>query len=597
MTDPAFALEGLTVSYRTQHSTRRVVSGVSLSLRAGEILGLAGESGCGKSTTALGATGAPLPGMVERRGHAVVDGIDLLSLPIAELRRHWGRTIAYLPQDATTSLTPGRKIGSQFSEVIKRHLSADKTRVVDQATEMLARVGFRDPELALERYPFQFSGGQQQRLALAMALVCRPAVLVLDEPTTGLDATTQIVVSELVEELVRSMGTAALYVSHDLALLRRVANRIAVMYAGEIVEIAGAKDMWTAPTHPYTAALLNAVPSIDRDEEVVPLAGLPPPEVADTECAFAPRCALVLDRCWQGHVPLADVGRALSRCVRPTDTISLMGPRPARANAPGLDAADAILEVRDLAARYGAAPSSSAAVDAVSLTLRRGEILGIVGESGSGKSTLLRTIVGLHERATGSIDYNGSAVPFGSARRTGGMRRDIQIVFQNPASSLNPRHSVRTILSRALAGYMPAMRAAERRRRIEEMLSAVQLSNALLNRYPRELSGGQQQRVAIARALLPEPAIVLCDEVVSALDVSVQATILELIRDLRRRFHTAFVFVTHDLAVVRSIADRVIVMHDARIVEEGGTSEVFNQPSAPYTRSLITAGGGQVVDE
>jgi peptide/nickel transport system ATP-binding protein len=583
-----FAIEGLTISYRGRPEAQRVVNDVSLVLEHGEILGLAGESGCGKSTTALGCTGFPIPGMAQRSGRALLGETDLLSQPMRTLRGYWGRSIAYLPQDATTSLTPGRKIGVQFSEILARHLDL-KGRAADaRAIDMLDQVGLRDGSDALQRYPFQFSGGQQQRVALAMALVCQPQVLILDEPTTGLDATTQSVISRLIEDLVSSLGTAALYVSHDLSLLCSIARRVAIMYAGEIVELATAAEIWASPAHPYAAALVDAVPSVDTDEEVTAIPGRPPRAVVLDQCSFAPRCPHVVSRCTRAHVPLEQDGGRLVRCVRARELGALRRSRPVRpVRHLGSEAAP-LLDAAHLTCRYATTRGSKrAVVEDVTFTVKNGEILGIVGESGSGKSTLLRTLVGLHSNATGAIRYRGLPLAFSVTRRPPAVRREIQIVFQNPASSLNPRHTVERIIARPLDVFF-GLSGSARRARIAELLSSVQLDAGLLQRYPRELSGGQQQRVALARAFAARPSIVLCDEVVSALDVSVQAAILKLVRNLRDESDTAFVFVTHDLAVVRSIADRIIVMKDGRIIEMAETRPLFSNPEADYTRELIS---------
>jgi peptide/nickel transport system ATP-binding protein len=586
----SFTIEGLTISYRGRPNAHRVVNDVSLRLERGEILGLAGESGCGKSTTALGCTGFPLPGMATRSGRALLGDTDLLTQPMRTLRRYWGRNIAYLPQDATTSLTPDRKVGVQFSEILRRHLDLNGHAATTRAIEMLERVGLPDASDALERYPFQFSGGQQQRLALAMALVCRPRVLILDEPTTGLDATTQKVITGLIEDLVSSLETAALYVSHDLSLLCSIAQRVAIMYAGEIVEVATAAEIWANPAHPYAAALVDAVPSVDTDEEVTAIPGRPPHGVVLGRCSFAPRCPHVVSRCTGGDVPLQSVAGRLVRCVRAGELGMLRRTRPLRPIRDRDGESEPLFETTGLTCRYSTTRGPTrAVVEDVTFTVETGEILGIVGESGSGKSTLLRTLVGLHSNATGTLRYQGTPLPIPVARRHAAARREIQIVFQNPATSLNPRHTVDRILERPLDVFFPRVNNETRRARIRELLDAVQLDAGLLHRYPRELSGGQQQRVALARAFASRPSIVLCDEVVSALDVSVQAAILQLVRRLRDESGTAFVFVTHDLAVVRSIADRIIVMKSGQIVETADTLPLFQDPTAPYTRELITA--------
>ncbi len=587
MTAAAFEIRALSVGYGTPGAVKRVVSDVSLRVQPGRILGLAGESGCGKSTTVLAATGFPLPGMTERSGQALLAGVDLLACSRKELRRHWGRAIAYLPQDASTSLTPYRTVGAQLGEVLRAHLDVDERDARERAATMLEQVEL--PASSVGRYPFEFSGGQQQRIALAIALACEPLVLILDEPTTGLDVTTQAVVSSLIEQLVRRLGTATIYVSHDLALLNGLCDEIAIMYAGEVVEQAPARALFAAPRHPYTAALLDAVPAVDRDETLVAIAGVPPARVVADRCAFAARCRHVREVCRAGPIALrTEAGRSV-RCVRAAELGELGSERRPLERARRPDPAPMILSANELTCTHGRGSDARVVLESFSVEVIRSEVLGIVGESGSGKSTLLRTLVGLHGAATGEVRYNGVVLPLLTGDRQAVARREIQIVFQNPASSLNPRHSVRRILRRPLDAYFPERGAKQSARRVEELLADVQLDAGVLDRHPSELSGGQQQRVALARALAAEPRVVLCDEVVSALDVSVQAAILELVRRLRRDSDLTVLFVTHDLSVVRALADRVLVMRDGRIVELGETGRVFAQPGTAYTRELLEA--------
>ncbi len=581
-----FEIRDLSVGYRAPGAPKRVVSHVSLRVEAGRILGLAGESGCGKSTAVLAATGYRVPGMVQRSGAALVDDADLLGLSRSRRRRYWGRRIAHLPQDATTSLTPNRTVGKQFFEVLRTHSDTEDVR--GRAAEMLAHVGL--PLDSLRRYPFEFSGGQQQRLALAIALACRPEVLILDEPTTGLDVTTQATVSRLIERLVRELGIATIYVSHDLALLHEVCDEIAIMYAGEIVERAPVATLFAEPRHPYTAALLDAMPAVDSEDVVVPIPGLPPPRAIEDHCAFADRCSHVRERCLAAPVPLTSSGDRSVRCVRADELGPLGSERRPLGRVPAPEpTAPEVISVRGLTCAHGRGATTTTVVRDVSFEVHSSEILAIVGESGSGKSTLLRTMVGLHAPAAGEVRYGGAALAPLTGQRGEVARREIQIVFQNPASSLNPRHSVRRILQRPLEAYFPERGRGDQSRRIDELLSDVQLDRDLLDRQPAELSGGQQQRVALARALAAEPRIILCDEVVSALDVSVQAAILELVRRMRDQGGLTVVFVTHDLAVVHTLADRILVMREGRVVESGATGQIFGQPAVQYTRDLLAA--------
>jgi peptide/nickel transport system ATP-binding protein len=583
-----FSIEHLTVSYRGSMRPTTVVQDVSLSLYAGEILGLAGESGCGKSTTALASTGYPIPGMAARRGAAVLSGTNLLNLPAGELRQMWGRDIAYLPQDASTSLTPNARIGRLFRETLGAHAGLSRKQARSRSLEMLSAVGLVDDAEMLRRYPFEFSGGQQQRLALAMAFVCEPKVLILDEPTTGLDVTTQDRISKLVKQLAAESHTAVMYVSHDLRLLRHLCTRIAVMYAGEIVEIATAEDLWTSPKHPYTAALLESVPNVNVDHAVVAIPGVPPPHVVPDRCAFEPRCGFAIAACTADSVALeVDADRSV-RCLRAAD-LRLAGGLSLRPKQQAPTSAESpLLELSSLTCRYPGRIRAPA-VEGLSIAVREGEILGIVGESGAGKSTLLRAIIGLHAAEAGSMTYMGKSVPFSIRGRSQAVLQGIQIVFQNPASSLNPRQSVRSLVRRPIQKFEPGLKPAEYEARVVGLLESVQLDSSFLHRYPSELSGGQQQRVALARALAPNPRLVLCDEVVSSLDVSVQAAIIELIQQLRAQRGVAIMFVTHDLGVVRTLVDRVAVMHAGKIVEIADTTTLFSTPNDTYTSELLEA--------
>ena len=432
----------------------------------------------------------------------------------------------------------------------------------------------------LKRYPFEFSGGQQQRLALAMALACKPQVLILDEPTTGLDVTTQAVVSALVRELVDKSGTATIYVSHDLRLLRHLCDRIAVMYAGQIVELADARTIWEWPRHPYTSALLEAVPDVSGDRQVVPIPGAPPAGVVTNACSFVPRCPIALEACGTGAVVLETIDRTLVRCIRAHETDRIRaGVHSGRVlGRPASASPDPVLHLDEVTCRYGSAPTP--AVDAVTLDVRGSEILGVVGESGSGKSTLLRCIIGLRGQATGRMTYRGDPLPFGLGHRSDASVRGIQMVFQNPASSLNPRQTVRTILRRPIDMFRKDDLSGTYDQELASLMDSVRLGTRFLDRYPGELSGGQQQRVALARALAASPDLVLCDEIVSSLDVSVQASILDLVHALRTERGVSFVFVTHDLGVVRSIADRNYRDATRRRRRNGGDRATIRKPAA-----------------
>lgn len=593
MTEPVLTTDGLTVAYRGKNGTlNTVVRDVELSLRPGEVTALAGESGSGKSTTALAAIGYRAPSSVIQRGRSTFEGKDLLELPIEQLRSIWGRKIAFLAQNASGALNPAIRVGRQLEEVITRHTELRGADLKRRKLELFEAIGLPAPAPALRRYPHEFSGGQQQRIAIAIALACRPSVLIMDEPTTGLDVTTQKQISSLLRRLIDETGAAALYVSHDIALLGEVADRLYVMYGGEVAETAAMHEVTSNPRHPYTRALLDAVPSARSRTELTGIPGAPPPSVARGACAFAPRCSVALDKCTEADVKLIQVASGHEvRCVRAQE--SVLPDRMRRAGADHRPAArngthERLLDVQDLWCHYGPAQGGVQAVAGVSLTVSRGEAVGIVGESGSGKTTLVRTIIGLHVPHRGRIVFSDSDLAPRAVDRARDVRSQIQLVFQNPKSALNPRHTILETVSRP-ARVILGMGRDDAKALAEEMVDAVHLPRSVLGRYPRELSGGQQQRVAIARAFSTRPALLLLDEVTASLDVSVQATIIELMGELRRRFGVTLVFVSHDLAVVRSLCDRAIVMKDGEVCEQGELEQLFSAPQAEYTRKLVAA--------
>jgi peptide/nickel transport system ATP-binding protein len=584
---PVLDVRDLTVGYtRGDGDVNEVVWNVSLALEPGTITGLAGESGCGKSTTALAAIGYRSPGIRILGGRSLLDGVDLLTLDTRRLRGIWGRRVSYVAQSTSTALNPAIPVGRQLAQPLSVHMRLRGDALRKRQIELLHEMGLPDPEGALSRYPFQFSGGQQQRIAIAIALSCAPQVLLLDEPTTGLDVTTQARISALLRALVKDWDVATLYVSHDLALLGTIADRLAVMYAGEVVEEGTARRLSTAPRHPYSQALIAAVPSAHLGRAVAGIPGRPPARVVRDSCSFAPRCPHVVAACRAGHVELGDLGGGhRARCLRAEEIAA----RPAQVSPlpSGQSTPEPLLEVFDVSCRYAKAAGS--AVQNVSFELVRGETLGIVGESGSGKSTLLRAITGLVAPTAGVIRLHGADLAPRAVKRSRSVRRELQIVFQNPDSSLNPRHTVFEAVRRPIRLFRDDVRRADARKAVSELLEAVKLPREVLHRYPVELSGGQKQRVALARAFAARPSVLLCDEVTSALDVSVQATIIELIAELSAEFGTAVVFVSHDLAVVRTIATRALVMRNGEVCERGETEQLFVSPSHPYTRELLAA--------
>ena len=584
---PTLRVAGLAVAY----GRAQVVDGVGFDLAAGRITGMVGESGCGKSTSALAAIGYVPPGGRILAGRAELEGRDLLTLPHHALREVWGRDVAYVAQNAGTALNPALTVGRQLADPLRAHAGLRGRELRARTRELLEAVGLPRPDQALTRFPHQFSGGQQQRIALAVALACQPRVLVLDEPTTGLDVTTQAMVARLLRRLVSDLGIAALYVSHDIALLGDLADDLLVMYGGEVVERGPLARVRHHPRHPYTQALLAAVPSVSRPQRLQGIPGEPPPAAVTTACAFATRCTHVVDACRHTHPDLVAVGPAHdARCLR----LDELGPPPEGAGlaVPGGEepgTAAPLLTVEGLVCAYRRGRDADVVVDGVALELQPGETLGVVGESGSGKSTLLRAIAGLHVPRAGRVTFDGEELAPDVRHRPRAVLRGIQLVFQDPASSLNPRETVATAITRPIRTLRSDVPRGGEDAEVAALLAAVGLPRTLATRYPWELSGGQQQRVALARALACQPRLLLCDEVTSALDVSVQASMIELLREVTARRGIAVLFVSHDLAVVRALAARMIVMRDGRVCETGTANQLFAAPEHPYTAELLAA--------
>lgn len=580
------SVHDLAVAFRAPTGAQNVVlRDLSFELTPGTLLGLAGESGSGKSTAALTAMGFPIPGSVRLSGSVVFNGIDLLKQPVSALRTLWGSRIAYVAQDASQSLSPLMRVERLLAEPLGLHLGMRGDPARGRSIDLLTSVGIPNPESALRRFPHQFSGGQQQRIALAIALACEPDVLILDEPTTGLDVTTQAQIASLIRKLIAETNAAALMISHDLVLLATLCDELVIMYAGEVVERAAAAKVYSQPRHPYSAALLDAVPRVDEAGLVVGIPGLPASSVSEAECAFADRCRFADAKCRSSHPELLEVAPGHRvRCLLATSLGTITPQRHPPLDVAVSRATVPLLEVSSAHCSY----RQTHAVDSLSLTINPGETVALVGESGSGKSTALRAIAGLHPLDAGEMRFDGSLLEPRVARRPREVLQHIQIVFQDPHASLNPRHTVREIIERPLVLFHGLSRA-DRRDRVRQLLNEVRLEPSMLERYPHQLSGGQKQRVAIARAFAAEPRLILCDEIVSALDVSVQASILELIAQLTSQHETAVLFVTHDLAVVRAIANRIYVMRSGRTLEEGTTADVFASPQSPYTRELLGA--------
>jgi peptide/nickel transport system ATP-binding protein len=577
------AVEVLGLGVELAGSGRDIVDEVSFAIEAGEVLGLVGESGSGKTTVALALLGHCRDGARIARGQVLLDGRDILAAGEAEVCTMRGRTVAYIPQDPGTALNPALRIGQQLEEMLTAHLrqmNAAQRRA--RLEEMLAEVKLPTGTAVLERYPHQFSGGQQQRIALAMAFACRPRLIVLDEPTTGLDVTTQAHVLDTVRTLCGVHGVAALYVSHDLAVVADLAQRVAVMYAGRVVEVGPAEAVFRRPRHPYTQRLLQAVPDPAGRYGLRGIPGhAPAPSGRPSGCAFAPRCAFAVEECRHAMPPDMALGPGhFARCWR-LNEIDLP-PAPPPSSRIATAEVNTLLSVRTLSAGYGRAQ----VLHDIGFEVRPRECLALLGESGSGKTTLARCVAGLHADHTGILHFRGVALAHSVRDRSREARRAIQYVFQNPYASLNPRKTIGEIIARPLSVFFH-LSGREMRARVSQQLEQVALSAAFADRYPDQLSGGERQRVAIARALAAEPELLVCDEITSALDVSVQAAIVELLDTLRRGIGLSLLFVTHNLALIRTIADRVAVMSAGRIVEQGEAQAVFDSPRADYTRELL----------
>jgi peptide/nickel transport system ATP-binding protein len=567
-----------------------VVTDISFEITPGEVFGLVGESGSGKTTVGLALLGHARRGLAIAGGSVLLGGRDILALSDEQLRRLRGSVVSYVPQDPASSLNPALRVGLQLREVLEAHAGERDGRGAVRAdhsariAETMREVALPDDPRFLRRYPHELSGGQQQRIGLAMAFANRPRLIVLDEPTTGLDVTTQAHVLSTVRELAKLHDVAALYVSHDLAVVAALARRVAVMYAGRIVELGTAEALFTSAGHPYTRRLIGAIPRLTGGRSLLGIPGhAASPGNRPPGCSFAPRCSLRIEQCEQEIPALRPVSADhMVRCIRAEEVLTQ---EQRRIGDPiDMPAAEdlAALRLDSVVASYGRVE----VVHSVSLSLAAHECLALVGESGSGKTTIARAIAGLHRNWTGKITLGDVPLQASARRRDADSRRRIQYIFQNPYGSLNPRRTVGDIIEQPLRLFGTAS-GRDASRRVAEMLERVSLTASYAARYPDQLSGGERQRVAIARALVCDPAVLVCDEVTSALDVSVQAAIVELLGNLQRDLGLSMLFITHNLPLVRSIAQRVAVLHEGVIAEIGDAAQVLGTPGQPYTRQLI----------
>jgi peptide/nickel transport system ATP-binding protein len=590
----ALTIHELDLAYRVRGRDRQVLRKLSFRIGRGESYGLVGESGCGKSTAALASVRyLPRNGRV-RNGRILVDDRDLLALSESELRQLRATTVSMVYQDPGRALNPSLRIGLQMTEIFRlRGLGASES--LDRAASMLGRVQIADPRPVLERYPHQLSGGMQQRVAIAMALSIDPKLLILDEPTTGLDATVEAEVLDLIARLRGEISTSVLFISHNLAVIARMCDRVGVLYAGTLVEEGSTRDVFNDPRHPYTVGLLRCLPKRGRRKDhgrldTIP-GFLPAPGAKIAGCVFAERCALADDLCRRAEPALIDLGGRRSRCHYHDKAPGL--PRETPSDLSTIQAIQReqrpVLRTERLAKTFGSGSHAVRALCEVSLQLWPGETLGLVGESGSGKTTLARLLLGLSEPDSGSmVELDGKALPGRADRRSPDQVKSLQIVFQNPDSALNRSHTVRKLIGRALAKLAKVPRA-KRLERLLALTRSVRLADRYLSVRPRQLSGGLKQRVAIARAFAGDPRIIVCDEPTSALDVSVQAAILNLLADLQAERRVSYVFISHDLGTVRYLSDRIAVLYLGRLMEIGPAEQVFSGPHHPYTEALLSA--------
>jgi peptide/nickel transport system ATP-binding protein len=593
-------VQSLNVSFEITGGQIHALRDVSLEVRKGETVGIAGESGSGKSTLALAvARHLDSNGRIQS-GSIWFAGTDLRKVTQDELRSLRGARIAHVAQNAATALNPSLRIGEQISEAISLHQQAvSPENLTDKVQDVLDQVNLPEPAAIAERYPHELSGGQQQRALLAMGLSCNPELLILDEPTTGLDVTTQAKFLELVEELKSNYDAGIMLITHNLGVIAEVADRVNILYAGEILERGPVEEVFTKPANPYTQALLATTPEFASEKEIQSIPGRIP-ELDDIPggCIFADRCSFATESCRSERIELETVSQATaheSRCHAWQEVVRNPIEVPetsSRARAQG----DKILEVTDLRKYYDEASfvqrilgghTPVKAVDGVSFSLHESEAVGLVGESGCGKSTLGRTLLNLHEARAGSVKYREEDVADFSKVELRQFRSECQIIFQDPERSLNPSRTVAQSIARPLKMFTDAGPEA-RQDRVNTLTEQLGLGRDITNKFPHELSGGQQQRVAIARAFAAEPSLIVLDEPVASLDVSVQANILNLLEKLRDVYNTSYLLISHDLSVIESICDRVAIMYLGKIIERGETSQIFSPPFHPYTRALLS---------
>jgi peptide/nickel transport system ATP-binding protein len=605
MADALLEVRDLRTYIYTRRGVVRAVDGATFAVRRGETLGIVGESGSGKTMTCLSILRlVPEPGGRIVGGQIVFDGEDLLAKSPEDMRRLRGARIAMILQDPMASLNPALTVGEQIAETLRLHCGLRGRALDARILELLRQVRISDPERRVHAYPHQMSGGIRQRVAGAIAISCQPSLLIADEPTTSLDVTIQAQYLRLLKEIQRETGLAMVFVTHDLGIVAKLCDRVAVMYAGRIVEQGTTRDLFDRPRHPYTIGLLGCLPTLRRGREpLVAIEGQPPDlAVAPPGCGFAPRCPLAEPRCSEARPPLEAVEPDHQvACLRVAETaggrrtIAVQGAAPAPVPAAVAGAGDVVLEARGLTKHFPIARGSILsrvvgtvkAVDGVDFVIRRGETLGLVGESGCGKTSTARLVLRLERPTAGEILFRGRDIRALGHDGLGDYRRAVQAVFQDPYSSLNPRLTIRTTVSEPLVQTHAGLSRAEVNARVAESLERVGLRPRVADDYPHELSGGQRQRVALARALTTSPECILLDEAVSALDVSIRAQVMNLLREIQDRLGVSYLFIAHDLAAVKYVSTRIGVMYLGKLVETATSDELYARPLHPYTQILL----------
>jgi len=603
---PLLEITDLRTEIKLREGVVHAVDGVTLGVAQGETLGIVGESGCGKTMTALSIINLLPTGGHIAAGSIALDGQEISSLSEENMRHIRGNEIGMIFQDPLTSLNPTMTVGRQISEVVRLHRDVTKEQAMDRAAEVLDLVGIPRVRERIKEYPHQFSGGMRQRVMIAMALACEPKLLIADEPTTALDVTIQKQILELIDDLRLRLGMSVILVTHDLGVIAGRADRVAVMYAGKISEITDTETLFTRPRHPYTEALFQALPdkAAEAGERLYSIPGLPPDLVhPPAGCRFAARCRYATDRCRTEEPPLAgEVAGHEFRCFYPvgpsertaTGRLASYGASAPAEERETPEIGDTLLDVSHLVKDYAVTKGAVlqrrvgwlSAVADVNFTIRAGETFGLVGESGCGKSTIGKLVVGLEKPTSGSISFEGKDLSKSSAREYRRERRNIQLMFQDSYASLDPRMRAGTLLREPLVIQGIGTRE-EQREKVGEMLDKVGLPRSAADRYPHEFSGGQRQRLGFARALMLNPQLIVADEPVSALDVSIQAQVLNMMKELQRDLGLTYLFISHDLGVVRYLSEKIGVMYLGKLVEVGPAEEVYLRPAHPYTRGLL----------